>query len=35
MNSRHILDALDTADEQILADVHEFVEMLKGAGCLE
>ena len=30
-----LLDEYDASREQILADVQEFVEMLKGAGCLE
>ena len=30
-----LLEEYDASREQLLADVHEFVEMLKDAGCLE
>ena len=30
-----LLEEYDASREQLLADVHEFVEMLKSAGCLE
>ena len=30
-----LLEEYDASREQLLADVHEFVEMLKRAGCME
>ena len=30
-----LLEEYDASREQLLADVHEFVEMLKSAGCME
>ena len=30
-----LLEEYDASREQLLADVHEFVEMLKSAGCMD